>query len=69
MTDFPSLGRPNPTGFAHTKRREVVVQHERVPPLAFQGINNLCIPFCPKRTGHDRLGLSPGKEGRTVRTG
>ena len=44
MTDLSSARKANASRFTHRVGREVVVEHERIPTLAFQRVNNLRIP-------------------------
>ena len=69
VADLAPFGRACTARFTHAIRREVVMQHERVLALSFNGINDLCIPVCAQGSRHQRLGLTTGKQGRAVRPG
>src|SRR5579864_2018477 len=48
------------------ERREVVVQHERLAPLALEGVDDLRIAGGAERGDDQRLGLAAGEERRAV---
>ena len=44
VTDLSSAGKADASRLTYRVGREVVVEHERIPALAFQGVNDLRIP-------------------------
>jgi hypothetical protein len=69
VTDFATAGEADATGLAHRVGREVVVQHERIATLAFEGIDDLRVAGRAERHRADRLGLTAGEQRRTVSLG
>ena len=69
MTHFTTVGEPDPARFTHRVGREVVVQHEGIATLAFQGVDDLGIPGGTQRDGTNGLGFAAGEQRRTVYLG
>ena len=66
MTDFTTTWAHHTASFTYGVAREVVVQHEGIFTLTFQGIDNLLITGSTQRSGNDGLGFTTGKQRRTV---
>ena len=66
VADFPALGTADLTDFADRIGREVVVQQERLAVFAPDGVDDLGIAVGAERGDHQRLGLAPGEQRRTV---
>ncbi len=62
MANLAAFGAAHKSGFAYTKRREVVMQHERVFVLAGDRIDDLCVTPGTQRGGHNGLRLTAGKQ-------
>src|SRR5262245_44327914 len=69
MADLATARAPQERDFADRKRREVVVEHEALPGLAFEALDLLGIFGGAERTGDQRLRLAAGEDGGAVRTG
>ena len=66
VADFPALGTAHHAGLAHRKGREVVMQHEALAPVAFQGIDDLRIARGAEGGRDQRLGLAAREQRRAV---
>ena len=55
--------------FAHAERREVVVEHEVLPLLAFVAFQPLAVVGGAQRCGNQCLGFAAGEQRRAVRAG
>jgi hypothetical protein len=68
VADFATTSATHAATLAHRERREVVVQHERVFFLAFQGVD-LCVTGGAQRGNDQGLGFATGEQRRTVGRG
>ncbi len=68
MADFAPLRRADEACLADAVRREVVMQHERVAPLAFERIDDLRVAAGAERGYDERLRLAAREHGRAVRS-
>src|SRR5215472_10391677 len=66
VADLTPLRRSHHAGLAHRERREVVVQHERLAPLALEAVDDLRIAGGAEGGDDHRLGLAAGEERRAV---
>src|SRR5207253_2772349 len=66
VTDFATTSATHATTLAHRERREVVVQHEGVFFLAFQGVQQLCVTGGTQSRDYQSLGFTTGEQCRTV---
>jgi len=66
VTDFTTTSTTHATALAHRERREVVVQHERVFFLAFQGVQQLCVTGSTQGRNDQGLGFATGEQRGTV---
>ncbi|MCY1393025.1 hypothetical protein D9M71_79120 [compost metagenome] len=66
VADFTTARAAHAAALAHRERREVVVQHEGVLALAFQGVEQLGITGGAKGGNDQGLGFAAGEQGRTV---
>ena len=66
VTDFTTTRAAHTTTLAHRERREVVVQHEGVFFLAFQGVQQLCVTGSTQGRNDQGLGFATGEQRRTV---
>src|SRR5690606_23082591 len=69
VTDFTTTSTTHAATLAHRERREVVVQHERVFFLAFQGVQQLCVTGSAQSRDYQGLGFTTGEQRRTVSLG
>src|SRR5450830_180478 len=69
VTDFTTACTAHATTLTDRERREVVVQHEGVFFLAFQGVQQLCITGSTQCCNNQGLGFATGEQGRTVGLG
>src|SRR5690606_3504290 len=66
VADFAATGTAHAATLTDRERREVVVQHEGVLLLAFQGIEQLCIARGTEGGNDQRLGFTTGEQGRAM---
>ncbi len=66
MADLAPLRRSDSAGLADAERREVVMHHEGLAPLALDGIDDLSVAAGAERRDHQRLGLAAGEQRRAV---
>src|SRR5438445_538320 len=59
--------RPDGPRLAHGERREVVVQHVRLPGLALELLHPLLVGLRPERGDHERLRLAAREQAGPVR--
>src|SRR5690606_4658377 len=62
MADFTATGTTHATTLAHRIGREVVVEHEGIFLLAFQGIQQLRVAGSAQRSNDQRLGFATGEQ-------
>src|SRR5690606_22980443 len=67
VTDFATTNTTHATGLTNRVRREVVVQHEMILALAFEGVDGLRVTRSTERGHADRLRFTAGEQRRTVR--
>src|SRR5690606_16882189 len=66
VTDFATTSTTHAATLTYRERREVVVQHERVFFLAFQGVQQLRVTGGAQSCNNQGLGFATGEQGRTV---
>src|SRR5690606_34646478 len=66
VADFAAAGGAHAPTLTDRVRREVVVQHEGVFLLAFQGVEQLRVAGGAEGGNHQSLGFAAGEQGRTV---
>ncbi len=66
VTDLATTSCAHATTLAHRVRRKVVVQHEGVFLLAFQGVEQLRVAGGTEGSNHQSLGFATGEQRRTV---
>ena len=69
VADFAALRRADKSGLANAIRREIVVQHERIAPLAFERVDDLRVAAGAERGDDERLRLASGEDCRSVSPG
>src|SRR5690606_6436130 len=65
VTDLATAGAAHAAALAHRERREVVVQHEGIALLAFQGVQQLGVTGGAEGGNDQGLGFAAGEQGRT----
>src|SRR5690606_23648556 len=66
VADLATTGGAHATTLADRVGREVVVQHEGVFLLPFQGVEQLCVTRGTEGGNHQGLGFATGEQRRTV---
>src|SRR5262249_9359228 len=66
VTDLPTAGRADTSGFAHRIRWEVVMQQKRLFVRALQRIDELLVLCSAERRDHQGLSFAAGEQRRTV---
>src|SRR6185437_8838044 len=67
VADLAPLGRSHHAGLAYRERREVVMQHERLAPLALERVDDLRVAGCAERRDDQSLCLTAGEQRRAMR--
>ncbi len=67
MADFAAFRRADKTSLTNAVRREVVVEHEGIFPLAFERIDDLRVAARAESRDDQGLGLTAREDGRAVR--
>ena len=66
MADFAAAGEADAARLTDAEGREVVVQQEVLPVLAFQRVDDLLVLAGAQRRHHEALGLAAGEQGGAV---
>src|SRR5215467_7339401 len=67
MPDFAAARTRHAPDLANRERREVVVEHEALPRLAFERLDLLGVVVGAERAGDERLCFTAGEDRRSVR--